>query len=224
MINSKFDKIYCILNLDNKERIKNVQNVFNKYNINNVTYIYTFNKPIYKNVRNSYPSIITKFYDEYYEHDKNIYNKVFDVALNHYNIVKQSYKLGLNNILIIEDDLNIIVNKSVFEQIIESIPNNYDILKFHNGGDEHFLPITNKTNINWITHNDKLPFSFFSTIMVGYSRNGMKEYFSQIEKNGIAPSDIYFNNIYKKLNVYYLDSYFIKPILKSTILKSIIND
>ena len=203
-----FDKVYCILNLDAEDRINNVTNTFNEYDINNINYIYTFYKP-YNNIFESYTSLRTNYYDEiYFNYDNTIYNKVFDCALNHYNIVKSAYKQNLHNILVFEDDIKINVDKQVFDKIIDNIPNDYDIIKFYNLFDE-YLPQTNGNNIEFI----KMPINklSLSALMVAYSYNGMKHYIDIVEKNGFAPADIYFKTLINQedLNVYCLNTCFI---------------
>lgn len=220
-INEKFDEVHCILSLGQEDRIQNVKKVFNEYNIKNVHYTYTFNKPIYKNIRNSYPSIVTPFYDSLNEKDHIIYNRVFDCALNHYNIIKSAYLRNLNSVLVFEDDINFIVNKNIVNKVIDLMPEDYDILKFYNGDDQIRLGITTESNIEYtkrfkyfegITYQD-----FYSCVMVGYSRKGMKAYIDKIEENGIAACDIYYEHLIKenKINVYRLTSYFINPTLPS---------
>lgn len=212
-INNSFDEIHCILTLDKPERVLNANKVFNDYNINNVKYTYAFDKPIYRNIRESYKSLQDPFYENVYIKMKNVYDRAFDCALNHYNIIKGAYKRGLNNILVFEDDINFIVNKDIFNKIIEQMPNDYDIIKFYNVSDEEYYNVT--TEVKY-TKEFKENGSH-SCIMVAYSNKGMKAYIDKIEDNGIAPCDIYYKNLIKenKINIYRLNSYFIKPILKS---------
>ena len=215
-INEKFDEVHCILSLGREDRIQNVNKVFNEYDIKDVHFTYSFNKPIYKNIRNSYPSIITPFYDSLNEKDHIIYNRVFDCALNHYNIIKSAYLRNLNNILVFEDDINFVVNKNIVNKVIDLIPEDYDILKFYNGDDQLHLELTTENNIEYTKH-FKLFYDFYSCVMVGYSRKGMKAYIDKIEENGIAACDIYYEHLIKenKINVYRLTSYFINPTLPS---------
>jgi GR25 family glycosyltransferase involved in LPS biosynthesis len=215
-INEKFDEVHCILSLGREDRMQNVKKVFNEYNIKDVHYTYTFNKPIYKNVRNSYPSITTPYYDSLNEKDHIIYNRVFDCALNHYNIIKSAYLRNLNSVLVFEDDINFVVNKNIVNKVIDLAPEDYDILKFYNGDDQLHLELTTENNIEYTKH-FKLFYDFYSCVMVGYSRKGMKAYIDKIEENGIAACDIYYEHLIKenKINVYRLTSYFINPILPS---------
>lgn len=220
-INEKFDEVHCILSLGREDRMQNVKKVFNEYNVKDVHYTYTFNKPIYKNIRNSYSSIVTPFYDKLNDVDPIIYNRVFDCALNHYNIIKSAYLRNLNSVLVFEDDINFVVNKNIVNKVIDLMPEDYDILKFYNGDDQIRLGITTESNIEYtkrfkyfegITYQD-----FYSCIMVGYSRKGMKAYIDKIEENGIAACDIYYEHLIRenKINVYRLTSYFINPTLPS---------
>ena len=215
-INNKFDEIHCILTLEKQERILNVNKVFNDYNIQNVIFTYTFDKPIYRNIRESYPSLQDSIYEYYYDKNKNIYNRAFDCALNHYNIIKSSYKRGLKHILIFEDDINFVVNKDIFNRIIQNMPNDYDIIKFYNVQDEEKYELTNEENIKYIKDIQKDDL-LHSCIMVAYSNKGMKKYIDMIEENGIAACDIYYKNINieNDINIYRLNSYFILPTLKS---------
>jgi GR25 family glycosyltransferase involved in LPS biosynthesis len=216
-INNIFDEIHCILYVESQERCKNVQNTFKKYNINNVQYTYTFNKPFWGllNIKDSLPSIQTSYYDYIYETNKNIYNRVFDCALNHYNIIKSAYLRGLEHILVFEDDINIIVEPDIFDSIIDKIPNDFDIIKFYNGLDQNNLPKTELNNIEYTKNfnylQDENNNDCLSSMMIGYSRKGMKRYIDDIEECGIQCSDLYYSKFIKEqqLNIYKLTSYFI---------------
>ena len=218
-INSVFDEIHCILYLDNKERVKNTQQIFDKYNIN-VKYTYTFNKPIYRNVAESYPTLKTPWYDTYFENDKNTYTRLYDNVLNHYNILKSAYRRNLNNILVFEDDINIIVNKKVFNKIINKIPKDYDIIKFYNSEDELKYDLTNEHNIEFTKKFNHV--EYFSCVMVGYSKKAIKDFIDYVDGYGLIPWDLYYEKIYKdtledkcKLNMYRLTTHFINPNLPS---------
>lgn len=227
LINNKFDEIFCILSVDNELRVENTKNVFEKYDIQNVKYVYTCKKSIYHNIKDNYPSLRDDYYDKKYEKDNTIYNRVFDCALNHYNIIKTSYLRGLNNILVFEDDINFVVDKNVVDNIIKMIPDDYDIIKFYNGDDELYYPITTYDNIQFninMVNREKWK-CYWSMIMVGYSRKGMKAYIDYIENFGLHACDYpceYIAN-QENMKVYSLNTYFIKPILGSVTLNKNIN-
>lgn len=219
-INEKFDEIHCILSLDRHDRIKNVHDVFEKYDIQNVRYTYTFNKPIYNNVRESYPLLQTIPYDEAYNGgNKTVYNRVFDCALNHYNIIKSAYKRNVNNLLVFEDDINFVINKNVLDKIIDSIPEDYDVIKFYNNCNELIFEKTNEDNIEFVTGYPG-DGEYWGVTMVGFSHRGMGEYVHLVETNGLKPADFHFKEMFleEKIKIYRMLTYFVTPMLDSYIL------
>lgn len=53
----------------------------------------------------------------------------YNCAREHYTIVKSSYLSGCNHILILEDDISLLNNKELFQEMIDLIPRDYDILR-----------------------------------------------------------------------------------------------
>ncbi len=215
-MNTPFEEIHCILNLESKERIQNCQKIFDKYGFQNVIYTYTFNKPFYNNIENVYTGLLSPVYDEIYKYDKTIYNRVFDVAYNHYCIIKSAYKRNIKSILIFEDDINFIVDKQIVQEIFNLIPNDYDIIKFYNNYDEWELPLTTINNIKYI--ND-LNNNFWSCKMYALSNYGMKSYIDYEENNGLHTADGFFKELINLYNIklYRLSTHFIISNMASTI-------
>lgn len=58
-----------------------------------------------------------------YEED----HKGFDVSLTHYKIIKEAYELGYNKILIIEDDSIFLKDINRIEEILNNLPNDYEL-------------------------------------------------------------------------------------------------
>jgi GR25 family glycosyltransferase involved in LPS biosynthesis len=97
---------------------------------------------------------------------------------------------GINSILIFEDD--ILFNKiSVLKNIIDNIPNDYDVLKFYNSIYDKKNVIVNNVFFQLIDNPDKY---CNSTLCYALSRKGMEAVINEYESNLVA-ADIALNNI-----------------------------
>lgn len=215
---SQFDKTFFITLSSSKERIENVKNIINKYNINNSVIYYITKLPdIYLKCSSLFPSLKIKYYDDNTINNYYTYSNVFSCAINHLNIVKITYELGLNNILICEDDVNFI-DYNLLNKISKLIPNDYDIIKFANDGNPEKMKKIDENSIN----EDNNIFSKIilndlnlSTMCYALSRSGMKKYIDYILKiNDLYISDCIFNELLKyynnNINIY-RSNYYICP-------------
>jgi len=116
-MNEYFEKIYCI-NLDKRlDRWNEAQEQFNKHNLK----------------VERFPAILGN--------PENISTKIIPghvgCVLSHYNIVKKADESGINQILILEDDVVFCEDlQEKFEQFIKQVPEDWDMLYFggnHNG-------------------------------------------------------------------------------------------
>jgi GR25 family glycosyltransferase involved in LPS biosynthesis len=186
-----FEKIYCLHILEAKERYGSVIEECNKIELENeVNFWYTCKKPINLTIGNNIESLHDSYYNRKAETNEYTYGAVFDCAYNHYSIIKQAYMRGINSILIFEDD--ILFNKiSVLKNIIDNIPNDYDVLKFYNTVYDKKNVIVNNVFFQLIDNPDKY---CNSTLCYALSRKGMEAVINEYESNLVA-ADIALNNI-----------------------------
>lgn len=98
----------------------------------------------------------------------------YDCARNHYNIVKSSYDLGYERVLILEDDILFMKDTDKFIEYLNNMPADYDILQF--GGfttDPKWTEYKNSSDELWLKHRDV---GIWNCSMYALSRKGM-EYF-----------------------------------------------
>lgn len=117
MINEYFEKIYCI-NLDKRtDRWQDAQREFEKHNLKVDRFSGIIGNP---------DNIPTKIVPGH-----------VGCVLSHYNIIKEANEKGLNQILILEDDVVFADDlQDKFKQFISQVPENWDMLYFggnHNG-------------------------------------------------------------------------------------------
>lgn len=54
----------------------------------------------------------------------------FSCCMAHYSIAKQTYELGYDNVLVMEDDIRFLNNISLINEIVRALPDNYDYAQF----------------------------------------------------------------------------------------------
>ncbi len=200
-----FDKIYCLNLSSRKDRYNNCVKEFNKINLP-VQFWYTCHKNIY-NIADKLPGIQTIFYNDILKSNKNVYTNVFNTALEQYTIIKTSYERGFNNIAIMEDDIKFIDDINKIYNYLNDIPDNFDIVKFHNleindykklNIKGKYFKISNYRNI--IKFNDT---PWPSSMFYGLSKNGMKKYIEYFDNIEFVGSDMIFNKLLNyNINLY----------------------
>ena len=206
-----FSETWVLVKVDSRPRLMNGIKLAKLFNGN----IYpTVDKPILKIV--GIPnSIRTSYYDKYPES----YCKVLDCALNHYTIIKSAYSRGLQNILIIEDDLNV-VDCDILSKTFDQIPEDFDVIKFWSTGYYNNKEWNGESPL----YNSDREFvrDDCSTLCYALSRKGMKLYLDYQDKD-FKPADIPF--YYMKMDPnckYYSLNYTVGVVplnLKSEIVK-----
>lgn len=97
----------------------------------------------------------------------------FDCSRNHYSIIKTAYDLGYEHILVMEDDIRFLKDTDIFNNYIENIPEDFDILQFGAfTADQNIAKYLNGSNL-WFKHKDV---GIWNASMYALSRKGM-EYF-----------------------------------------------
>ena len=123
---TKFDKIYVISLISNKDRQE-----FIRYQMNNLGLDFEFIYGIdFYNLKYdkfgdkiNYPNLIYNF--------NNLDNrKMYGCTIAHYQAILQAYEFGYNNILIIEDDMCFNKNKQLIEYYLNNVPNDADFITY----------------------------------------------------------------------------------------------
>lgn len=216
-----FEKIYCLHLVEASERYTNVLKECERINLENeVNFWYTSKKPINAIIGNHIETLHDGYYDRRFKINPYTYGACFDCAYNHYSIIKQAYIRGINSILIFEDDICFNYDVNLLDNIINNIPNDYDVLKFYNtcydkqnNIDNGYFEIINEQNIKLYYH---------STLCYALSRKGMEALINEYEKNLLA-ADVALNRIKSnndikyytlKLNVFCIPREFVSTIVE----------
>ena len=147
MLNKYFDKIYCI-NLDEStDRWDNCVKQFELYGIEVERF------PAIK-VENGVNGLLIG---------------EIGVMRSNYEIIKKAKKLGLKNILILEDDFAFIDDfNNIFEKLTEQIPENWDFLYFggnHIGGLTYVSENIYRMKHSYALHSFAVKNTMFDTIL-----------------------------------------------------------
>ena len=202
---TKFEKIYVISLIYNKER-----QLFIKKQLNELGLEFEFVYGIdYFNIKTdrfgnviNYPDLtLSTNGDEVVDHLDN--DKMYGCGMSHYRAVLQAYELGYNNILIIEDDICFIKDINMINNYLNNIPNDADYVTYSSrfmepkeyqlflkyqkifySDDPKFIKISNKYS------------TLCGTMMYGLmNRKTMKLYLDNQHKRFCVPDWI--NGIYK---------------------------
>lgn len=177
-----FDKIWC-LSCCNKDRLEQSKKEFKKVGLN-VEYYFNPKNPVTRwcpkyFVESDYYNDVAK--DKKYS---DVYESVLSCFVGHYNIIKTSYELGYNNILIMEDDIHFIDGVNL-QKIFSQIPEETNIANFYNSWKSKKLEKYNEEKNFWRveTNYDGI----MGSIMVFLDRKAMKAYLNIFENNGNSP-------------------------------------
>ena len=153
---SKFDKIYVLSLITNKDRQEFIKEQFSKLNLD-FEFIYGID---FLNIR--YDALHTLiFYPEMFDsswqslNNDKMYDgrcKNFSCTLSHYMAVLYAYNLGYNNVLILEDDIALIKDSKLIEYYLNNIPEDADFVTW----DPRFLtPLEQKVIIKNLKNLDE---------------------------------------------------------------------
>ncbi len=182
MINTYFDKIYCI-NLEKRtDRLELCKQEFAKHNLN-VEYF----KAIDGNTYDTRNMIV----------NPNVEKGNVGCVLSHLHIIIDAQKSNYKQILILEDD--VIFDEDLnnkFEEYIKELPEDWDMLYFggnHNFHTGHKLDMKTehigKCNLTYTTHSYAIRDTLFNLTI---------ERFKKI----LSPVDVLYSQIQKEKNVY----------------------
>ena len=114
ILDQYFDRIYIISFVKNYSDRERIVNELNNLGITKFEFIYTYD--ISENV--------IKF-------PHNLSAKHFSVSFTHYNLLKTCKELGLNRILVFEDDVHFLIDKQVFiNNVLDGINQDLDIILY----------------------------------------------------------------------------------------------
>ena len=123
--------------------------------------------------------IVNNMGDDLCGNGYDIYNGgVFNCTREEYTIIKSAYLRGLNMVGIIEDDCSFYKDLSVWEEYMNTLPEDWDILRINclRGGYEEYYCI--KDGKNWV----RLQSSIYGTGFYVMNRNGMKYMIDKIDR------------------------------------------
>ncbi len=124
---TKFEKIYVISLITNKDRQEFIKYQMKELDLN-YEFIYTinYNKLKYDKYGNEiiYPDFVKE-----YNHLNNI--STYGCALAHYQAILQAYEFGYNNVLVLEDDICFLKDKTIIENYLNNIPDDADFITYN---------------------------------------------------------------------------------------------
>lgn len=98
----------------------------------------------------------------------------YDCSRNHYSINRISYDLGLDHILVLEDDVLLLNSPELLSEYIESIPEDFDIIQ---GGGftvaQDICKLMKESECKWFKHKH---IGLWNASFYGMSRRGMEFY------------------------------------------------
>ena len=187
-----FDKIYCIHYLPYNERNNNIISEFSRVGLlscPNFEWFYTTDNFLFDHI---FQTLKTKdmIPVDTESHANNILEgyikneRVFNLAINSYNLIYQAYLQNFNRILILEDDVQFLKSIVTLDEILYDFPEEYDIVSF----DYWFR---NKSDCNTAYSKNRQINKNYYKIMyerlvnascISYSRFGMKHFLDGMNK------------------------------------------
>lgn len=168
----KIDKIYIISYTKNDISRQHIKEQLNYHGITDFEFIYTYN--VSENIINN-------------PHNLSIQH--LSVSFTHYDIIKKSYELGLERILIFEDDVLFLQDKKLFNEVLnKGIESSADIYMY-----DYSKRNTNIENV----------YAFILTSGYMLNRNGMKFMIDNYENDPFIIDEYFY---YDETNKYFIDN------------------
>lgn len=222
-LKEKFDRIYILNLVTRKDRKENIERQFKELGLplpdttEFIKYYYAVPFP--------YNAVIT---DAFNRTGTGKFTKPneYDCSRNHYNIIKISYELGYQRILIIEDDILFLKSADEIKRYLENMPSDANICQFGCFSADPRLPRILEDysigNSDWVLM-DKI--GVWNTSGLCYDRIGMEYYLAFMDKIfWVADGPLYKAPCNSRLVKYYLSR---KPVViqaDKDIMKSDIRD
>lgn len=209
-ITNYFDKVFVLHCTDYPERRKLIQNL-NNIGITQYEIVYTCTTPINSLLSKTFENneeLFTVFYKNTKgANNYEFFGKVFDCAYNFYKIIKSSYNMGLNHILLFEDDIVFRINGDELQSYFDEMPNDYDCIKFSYIVAKWYSKF-NEQEINSYISNINSKFfrvppeiRLNTNTMFALSRKGMKYYIDFME-HMFCCADVPFRDIQEDIRLY----------------------
>lgn len=165
ILNNIFDKIYCLHCCEDKKRESHIISQFNKLGIDFDMW-WACRHP-------NGDAIITAI--NHYNRGQLTKPNEFNCTREHYSIIKQAYERGFEKILIFEDDIWLLNDINIWNNMFESLPDDWDILRL---GGLYEEPMPFNRNILFQEHKYwvKRHSNIWSTAGYALTRKGMKYY------------------------------------------------
>ena len=184
---TKFDKIYVITLVNNKERQEFISKQFNDLGIN-FEFMYSTD---FKNIKYGYSKFELNW-PEMFIGDPNPAN-TFSCAVAHYQSILQAYEFGYNNIMCIEDDLCLIKDKDLIEYYLNNIPDDADFItydpRFINENEYNkIFDNIKKSNNEWILLNNDID-GLIGSMMYGIMNRNTMQFYLESQRNSFTISD-----------------------------------
>ena len=202
-----FDKIYILtyLGCDYKTKLHDIEKQWNQLFINDfygdlVEIKYSFNSPLFNRI-----------YDSFKQENSNMRpmnTHELNVTIWHYLIAKEAAAFNYDHILVIEDDIVFLKNLQNIKNILDNLPEKYDICQLHKG--YLCLPSIDKSfymdhelkynDYFYKVNNEKYPYvSHVSSACNCLSKDGMNiiiyifEHWNEFSDNRKIICDTYYN-------------------------------
>ena len=125
------------------------------------------------------------------------YGGVFNCTREQYTIIKSAYLRGLESVAIIEDDASFLKDKNIWTEYIDTIPQDYDVLRFNSLRGSNEEQYCAKSETNWVP----LMSLIWGTGFYALSRRGM-EYMIRYIDNDYCPIDVPISKPTNHVNIY----------------------
>lgn len=238
----KFDKIYCIHIVDAPERKKIMEQGFNRIFPNeDIKFFETVRKPwlnnevgrLVVNEREANPNSAIKlpvrgsYYDWWKNGNENMMGVLFDCAYNLYSVLKMAQLKKYEHIAIFEDDFQFIGNDTLIHRYIDSMPADYDMIRFYSSGyDSESLKDGDALYVNY-KDADPMKVKLFNGGIgfLALSKRGINAYLSYLEEKEFI-SDVclmdynYWADNQLGLNCYFPTALLYKPDYNNEKIKS----
>ena len=168
-LTQKFDKI-CLLTLSNRTetRTKPMMRMLRNIGLENESDIC-----VYKTVPFPLNNIIIKGINQMFNGQHFTKPAEFDCMRSHYNMIRTAYDEGVQNLLVMEDDLCFLKDEHRFIDVIHNMPEKYLFCQFDGFSMHPGLKNILDTTECWVEHPS---IGIWNTDMYAISRDGMKAY------------------------------------------------
>ena len=197
---TKFDKIYVVSLITNKDRQEFIKYQFDELGLD-FEFIYGIDYYNFNNIE--WPDVYINTINNCKGDGKD-----FGCAMTHYQAVMQAYHLGYNNVLIFEDDVCMNKDKHMIEDMLNNIPEDadyidYDPRQYLESYQQQLLKIINNINSRYF----KINKIFYGAAMFGImNRKTMKLYLDS-QHNCLKMSDNVDNFVENKtIQNYYIST------------------